>query len=173
MAVPRLQTILFSSDGTLPQPAPGFLSSSSTMALSRLEMRFFSSLSLLSLFFAPFAALENLFFAMFAINPATPLRIFPRSGAHPGYPAGMPHLFALLVIVRIPLVVARRNREEEEAGGGPAARPLMCRVVRRSLMIFTMWLYVACYNAAVDELLREPGRAPIACLKMLAAAMMM
>ncbi|OAA47220.1 hypothetical protein BBO_02675 [Beauveria brongniartii RCEF 3172] len=176
MAVPRLQTLIIPSNYTLSRPDPGFFLASSSMVLSRAEERFFSHLSLLVFLFAPFAALESLFMAMFPIDPEAPFRVFPRADAHPDYPAGVPQLFALLVIVQIPAAVARRNRqgeEEEEEGGGPTARLRMRHVWRQSLVIVTVLLYVVCYNAAVDELLREPGRALVACLKMLLAAMMM
>lgn len=173
MAVPRPHTLVIPSNYTSSRPAPGSFSASSAMALSRAEERFLFHLSLFGLVLAPFAALESLFMSMFPVDPATPFRVFPRAGAHPDYPAGLPHLFALLVIVRIPEAVARRNREAQEEGGGPAARPLMRRVWRQILVTATVLLYVACYNAAVDELLREPGRVLIASLKMLVAAMMM
>ncbi|KAM3505498.1 hypothetical protein MY10362_002903 [Beauveria mimosiformis] len=177
MAAPRLQTLIIPSNYTLSRPDPGFFLASSSMVLSRAEERFFSHLSLLVFLFAPFAALESLLLAMFPVGPETPFRVFPRADAHPDYPAGLPQLFALLVIVRIPAAVARLNRqreeEEEEEGGGPTARLRMRRVWRQSLVIASVLLYVVCYNAAVDELLREPGRALVACLKMLLAVMLM
>ncbi|KAM3566641.1 hypothetical protein ARSEF4850_000394 [Beauveria asiatica] len=179
MAAPRLQTLIIPSRYTLSRPDPGFFLASSSMVLSRAEERFFSHLSVLVLLFAPFAALESLFMAMFPMDPATPFRVFPRADTHPDYPAGLPQLFALLVIMRIPAAVARRNRqgegqeEEEGEGDGPTTRLRMRRVWRQSFVIADVLLYVVCYNAAVDELLREPGRALVACLKMLLAMMLM
>ncbi|KAM3437724.1 hypothetical protein NHJ13734_004487 [Beauveria thailandica] len=180
MAVPRPQTLIIPSRYTLSRPDPGFFLASSSMVLSRAEERFFSHLSVLVLLFAPFAAFESLLMAMFPMDPATPFRVFPRADTHPDYPAGLPQLFALLAIMRIPAAVARRNRQgeeeqeqEEEGGDGPTARLRMRRVWRQSFVIADVLLYVACYNAAVDELLREPGRALVACLKMLLAMMLM
>ncbi|EJP64055.1 uncharacterized protein BBA_07060 [Beauveria bassiana ARSEF 2860] len=102
------------------------------MALSRAEELLFSHLSILVPLFAPFAALESLFMAIFPIDPETPFRVFPRAGEYPDCPAGVPHLLALLVIMRIPQAVTRRSRaggeeEEEEEGGGLAVRPRMRR----------------------------------------------
>ncbi|KAM3523558.1 hypothetical protein MY4038_008133 [Beauveria bassiana] len=108
------------------------------MALSRAEELLFSYLSILVFLFAPFAALESLFMAMFPIDPATPFRVFPRAGEYPDCPAGVPHLLALLVIMRIPQAVMRRSRaggeeeeeeeeEVEEEGSGLAVWPLMRR----------------------------------------------
>ncbi|KAM3483226.1 hypothetical protein MY8738_003421 [Beauveria namnaoensis] len=88
------------------------------MALSRAEELLFSHLSILVILFAPFTALESLFMAMFPIDPPTPFRVFPRAGEYPDCPAGVPHLLALLVIMRIPQAVMRRSR----AGGGGRRR---------------------------------------------------
>lgn len=116
----------------------------------------------------PCAWLESLCLGMAGVDTATPFRMFPTHDPHPGYPASECNALALGMMLLIPWLVASEARPNCRAPAPWLLRPLTRRCNRLGacvLMLIRVWIYMACFNHYVAELLRDPFRMVITCFK--------
>lgn len=116
----------------------------------------------------PCAWLESLCLHVLNVDIATPFRMFPAHDPHPEYPASECNFLALVMMLFIPCLVASEARPNCIAPLGRLLRPLTRRCSRFGawvLMFLRLWLYMACFNYQMTEILRDPFRIVIHCIK--------